>query len=75
MCRDTGLKGRLGVYETMAVNDKIRKLVLAKAPASEIARQAVQDGMVTLRESAIRKMALGLTPFAEVLRATTEGDF
>ena len=75
VCRDTGLKGRLGVYETMAVNDKIRKLVLAKAPASEIARQAVQDGMVTLRESAIRKMALGLTPFAEVLRATTEGDF
>ena len=74
-CRDTGLKGRMGVYETMAVNEKIRKLVLNKAPSSEIARQAVQDGMVTLRESAIRKMALGLTSFSEVLRATTEGDF
>ncbi len=75
VCRDTGLKGRMGVYEVMPVNDKIRKLVLSKAPAAEIARQAVQDGMVTLRESAVRKMALGLTSFSEVLRATTDGDF
>ncbi len=75
ICRDTGLKGRMGVYEVMPVTDKIRRLVLTKAPAAEIARQAVQDGMVTLRESAIRKMALGLTSFSEVLRATTDGDF
>ena len=74
LCRDTGLKGRMGVYEVMPMTDKIRRLVLAKAPASEVARQAVQDGMVTLRESAVRKMALGLTSFAEVLRATTDGE-
>jgi general secretion pathway protein E len=72
VCRDTGLKGRTGIFEVMPMTDKIRKLVLAKADGVEIGRQASADGMLTLREGAVKKMALGLTSFAEVLRVTTE---
>ncbi len=71
-CRDTGLRGRTGVFEVMPMTDKIRKLVLAKADGVEIGRQAAADGMLTLREAAVKKMALGLTSFAEVVRVTTE---
>jgi len=56
------------------VSEKIRKLILARADAIEINRQAVRDGMLTLREAAIKKMALGLTTFEEVLRVTSEPD-
>jgi general secretion pathway protein E len=73
-CRDTGLKGRIGVFEVMPVTEKIRRLILAKADATEIGRQAAADGMLSLREGAVKKMALGLTSFAEVLRVTTESD-
>ena len=73
-CRDTGLKGRTGVFEVMPMNDKLRRLVIDKADSVTLSRQAVADGMLTLRDAAIKKMALGLTSFAEVLRVTTEGD-
>ncbi len=73
-CRDTGLKGRVGVFEVLPVTEKIRKLILEKADAGAVARQARADGMLTLRESALKKMALGLTSFSEVLRVTTQGE-
>ena len=73
-CRDTGLKGRTGVYEVMPMTERIRQLILARADSVAISRQAAADGMLTLRESAIRKMALGLTSFAEVVRVTIEAD-
>ena len=71
-CRNTGLKGRIGVFEVMPVDDKLRRLVLAGADASELGQQAARDGMLTLRQAAIKKMALGLTSFEEVLRVTAE---
>ena len=71
-CRDTGLKGRIGIFEVMAVDAKLRKLIQQGADSTELARQAERDGMLTLRESAIKKMALGLTSFEEVLRVTAE---
>jgi general secretion pathway protein E len=72
-CRDTGLKGRSGIYEVMAVSDKLRRLIADQADSGRMTRQALEDGMTTLREAAIKKMALGLTSFDEVLRVTTEG--
>ncbi len=71
-CRSTGLFGRSGVFEVLEVNDKIRKLIHTRASSKEIAKQARQDGMLTLREAAIRKMAKGITTFDEVLRMTVE---
>jgi len=72
-CRSTGLLGRTGVFEALEVDDKIRKLVIAKASAKEIVKQARHDGLMTLREAAVKKLAKGMTSFEEVLRVTTEG--
>jgi general secretion pathway protein E len=72
-CRMTGLYGRTGVFEVLPVDDKIRKLIRARVDAKEVLKQARQDGMTTLREAAIRKLAKGLTSFEEVTRVTVEG--
>jgi general secretion pathway protein E len=72
-CRSTGLLGRTGVFEVLEVDDKIRKLVVAKSSAKDILKQARHDGLLTLREAAIKKLARGQTSFEEVLRVTTEG--
>jgi general secretion pathway protein E len=72
-CRSTGLLGRTGVFEVLEVDDKIRKLVIAKSSSKEILKQARHDGLSTLRESAIKKLAKGVTSFDEVLRVTAEG--
>ncbi len=71
-CRTTGLLGRTGVFEVLEVDDKIRKLVVSRGTAREITSQARHDGLLTLREAAIKKLAKGLTSFEEVLRVTTE---
>jgi general secretion pathway protein E len=71
-CRSTGLLGRTGVFEVLEIDDKIRKLVIAKSSAKEITKQARHDGLLTLREAAIKKLARGQTSFEEVLRVTTE---
>jgi general secretion pathway protein E len=72
-CRNTGLYGRVGVFEVLEVDEKIRKLVTARAGSKDILKQARQDGLVTLREASIKKLAKGLTSFEEVLRVTVEG--
>jgi general secretion pathway protein E len=71
-CRSTGLVGRTGVFEVLTVDDKIRKLIVAKSSSREISKQAKNDGMMTLREAAIKKLAKGVTSFDEVLRVTVE---
>jgi general secretion pathway protein E len=71
-CRSTGLLGRTGVFETLEIDDKIRKLIVARASAKDITKQARHDGLLTLREAAIKKLARGVTSFEEVLRVTAE---
>jgi general secretion pathway protein E len=72
-CRNTGLVGRTGCFEVLEIDDKIRKLIIAKAGAKDVLKQARNDGLVTLREAAIKKLAKGTTSFDEVLRVTVEG--
>jgi general secretion pathway protein E len=72
-CRGTGLLQRTGVFEVLTVDDKIRKLLIARAGSKEILAQARNDGMMTLREAALKKLGKGLTTFEEVLRVTVEG--
>jgi general secretion pathway protein E len=72
-CRSTGLLGRTGVFEVLEVDDKIRRLIVGKASSKDILKQARHDGLLTLREAAIKKLAKGMTSFEEVLRVTTEG--
>lgn len=72
-CRNTGLYGRSGVFEVLEVDDKIRRMIVEGTSSKEINKQARQDGLLTLREAAIRRMAKGLTSFDEVLRVTVDG--
>ncbi|MEY3014196.1 MAG: hypothetical protein RIT45_2931 [Pseudomonadota bacterium] len=73
VCRGTGLKGRIGVFEWMVVDERLRKLVQEGTDAVELGRAAHRAGMRTLREAALKKLALGLTSAEEVLRVTAEG--
>jgi type IV pilus assembly protein PilB len=69
-CNRTGYKGRVGLYEVMEVTSELRELVLVGASALELRRKAVEEGMVTLRASGLRKIREGVTTVEEVLRET-----
>jgi len=69
-CSGCGYRGRLAIYEVMPMTDDMRDLVLNGASAGELKRAAVEQGMLTLRQSGIRKMAEGVTTIDEVVRVT-----
>ncbi|MCX6550584.1 MAG: type IV-A pilus assembly ATPase PilB [Acidobacteria bacterium] len=69
-CNGTGYKGRVGLYEVMEVTDGLRELVLVGASGLELRRKAVEEGMVTLRQSGLHKIKEGVTTIEEVLRET-----
>jgi general secretion pathway protein E len=71
-CRQTGYRGRDGVYEILPITDRIRKLIGHKADSVAILEQARREGLTTLREAAIRKLAEGVTSFEEVIRVTSD---
>ena len=71
-CRQTGLYGRLGIFEMLDVGRRVQGLIREGRDANEIAEAARIEGMQTLRESAIRRLAEGDTTFEEVLRITTD---
>ena len=69
-CRSTGYLGRSGIFEVMAVDEAIKPLIQEGADAPRIKREAVKNGMRTLRQSALRKLAEGVTSYEEVVRVT-----
>jgi type IV pilus assembly protein PilB len=69
-CNNTGYKGRIGLYEVLEVTDEIRELILIGASALELRRKAIEDGMITLRESGLHKIRQGITTIEEVVRET-----
>ncbi|MFN2455921.1 MAG: type IV-A pilus assembly ATPase PilB [Pyrinomonadaceae bacterium] len=69
-CNNTGYKGRVGLYEVMEVTDDVRELILIGASALELRKKAVDDGMITLRESGLQKIRNGVTTLEEVVRET-----
>jgi type IV pilus assembly protein PilB len=71
-CSQTGYKGRAAIYEVMPITREVKDLVLQSAPPVEIAKVARDQGMRTLRESALQKVADGVTTLEEVLRVTAE---
>ena len=70
-CNGTGYKGRIGLFEVMAVTPALQKLILAGASTYDLTRQALAEGMVTLRRSGLRKIAAGVTTVEEIVRETT----
>ncbi|MFH1093822.1 MAG: ATPase, T2SS/T4P/T4SS family [Candidatus Omnitrophota bacterium] len=71
-CKGSGYRGRIGIYELMTINDAIREMIMANAPAVEIRKLAKSHGMSTLREDGFKKVVNGITTIEEVLRATAE---
>jgi type IV pilus assembly protein PilB len=69
-CNNTGYKGRVGLYEVMEITDEVRELILIGASALELRKKAVEDGMITLRESGLHKIRAGITTVEEVVRET-----
>jgi type IV pilus assembly protein PilB len=71
-CNNTGYKGRVGLYEVMEVTEDLRELILVGASALELRRKAVDEGMITLRGSGLRKVKDGVTTIEEVVRETVK---
>jgi len=69
-CRNTGYFGRTGIFEILHVDNAIRDLIDRSEDFLKIKDMAVRRGMRTLRQSALRKLAEGVTTFEEVVRVT-----
>jgi type IV pilus assembly protein PilB len=69
-CNQTGFRGRTAVGELLELSDRIRELILDKRPSSEIRRAAHDEGMASLRESALERVRLGLTTLKEINKVT-----
>src|SRR5947209_1866431 len=69
-CTNTGFKGRVGLYEVMEITDDIRELILIGASALELRKRAIENGMLTLRQSGLMKIRNGITTIEEVVRET-----
>ena len=69
-CGGTGFRGRSAIHELLDLTERIREMILDKRPASEIRRQARDEGMTFLRESALEKARTGITTLKEINKVT-----
>jgi type IV pilus assembly protein PilB len=69
-CGGTGYRGRTAIHELLDLSDKIREMILDKRPTSEIKRQARDEGMTFLRESAVDKVRKGVSTLKEINKVT-----
>ena len=69
-CNNTGYRGRIGLYEVMDISDDIRELILSGASSIELKRRAIEEGMISLRGSGLKKLRDGVTTVEEVVRET-----
>ena len=71
-CNNTGYYGRIGIFEVMPITEKISRLILEKGSASDIEKQAVDEGMITMKQDGYLKTIEGITSVEEVLRVAQE---
>ncbi|MBI1863859.1 Flp pilus assembly complex ATPase component TadA [Candidatus Woesebacteria bacterium] len=71
-CNFTGFMGRIGIFEVLSVSETIQKLLTQKIVSDQIRDVAVKEGMVTIMQDGLDKVASGLTTIEEVLKAVTE---
>lgn len=71
-CRGTGYRGRAAIFEVLPYTDSLKKLTTAETDLTAFGVQARKEGMVTLRENAVRKLLSGVTTYQEVLRVTMD---
>ena len=70
-CNGTGYKGRLGLYELMAVTEEVATAINASVPENQLRKIAIQEGMVTLRDAGLEKIRQGFVSINEILKKTT----
>lgn len=74
LCNGTGYYGRLGIYEIMKITPSIKRLISRHAEAEEIKKQAISEGMNTLKMAAVNAVKDGVTTIAEMVKATYEAE-
>jgi len=70
VCGKTGYKGRMGLFEVLEITDDLRDMILVGSSAIDLKRKALEQGMLTLRQSGLNKIKEGWTTLEEVLRET-----
>ncbi|MBU0485837.1 MAG: Flp pilus assembly complex ATPase component TadA [Proteobacteria bacterium] len=71
-CDATGFKGRIAIYEILPISKEIEELIMTRASSHELYRQAISEGMVSLRQAGLEKVLAGMTSLDEILRVTME---
>ncbi len=71
-CNQTGYKGRIGIFEILPIDEKIEDLTVKKVSTSDIKEQAIDDGMITMKQDGILKVLDGITTLEEVIRVASE---
>jgi type II secretory ATPase GspE/PulE/Tfp pilus assembly ATPase PilB-like protein len=73
-CKNTGYKGRVGIYELLVVDKKTRRLIISRAEKDTIKKVALENGMTTLRQNGLDKVFQGMTTLEEVLRVASKDE-
>jgi len=71
-CRNTGYKGRTGIYEIMPYSESLKQMISNESDLEVLRKKAIEEGLVLLRQNGIQKMLLGQTTYQEILRVTSE---
>ncbi|MBL8523156.1 MAG: type IV-A pilus assembly ATPase PilB [Betaproteobacteria bacterium] len=72
ICKNTGYKGRVGIYEVMPITEEMQRIIMKNGTSIDIADQAKKEGVYDLRRSGLRKVRAGLTSLEEVEAVTNE---
>ena len=72
LCRNTGYRGRIGIFELMVMDDSLREIALQRVPVSELRKVCRKMGMKSLREAGMEKVKEGITTLEEVIRVTED---
>ena len=70
-CHGAGYRGRMGIYSVMVMSERVKEMVVNLAPETEIARAAMEEGMLTLRQAGLDKVRAGITSVEEVARVAS----
>nr|MDT0252973.1 GspE/PulE family protein [Endozoicomonas sp.] len=71
-CRETGYRGRAGLYEILTMSDQVKSLITESPDITQLSRQCIKEGMYSLRLSGAQKVASGITTIEEIMRVTPE---
>ncbi|MCK5072180.1 MAG: Flp pilus assembly complex ATPase component TadA [Bacteriovoracaceae bacterium] len=74
-CNNTGYKGRISIFEVMSMTPKLKEIILGNGSSDDIKKQAIKDGMKTLRMSALTKVAQGITTIDEAISNSSADKF